>query len=754
VYSSSDILLAELGPWVDPTWIQTANLPSTLTFTYPVDDEFAVLLTGFNQIGIRDSSGILRDLLPITKTIKPHSGATVGTIAVQCTNMIGQLGGDKSVSDYTASGTIQEIVADVLADYQGSPLYLPIKMGYIAPSIGSLNRSGEVYKNMTPLAVINSLWQTAGGYFYVDTSRRFNWIPAQGTYSAQELRLGHNMNAIEVGETFDNIYTSVTMYGYGMSIDTRLSSTKTNNTGTYGTREFIWTDTSIRTQTALDEAAQALVEEMSQPQKIYKVGVIDLSKGDNADDYTHLANILEIGSHLNLVSPDPAVQISTTIVKITRHLARPIDTQIEVSDPDAGAWGGNSTRRASRLSLAQRFAQLQDRVNNLFDRDMGFDKSFEDTLPDYASDLTPSSVMSAGSPGSSEFYSRGDHVHEGVVSGDIPVPSDSTPEDIATAGSSGVSADLSREDHVHDYSSIISDSTPEEIAATGSAGISADLSRKDHVHAGTVVSDSTPEDIGTSGAAGTGTESSRDDHVHDYSNILSDATPGTLTASSGFAGVSTTVSRSDHRHTYINKLSNSTPQPTSTVAGAAGSSTNLSRADHVHYDSGSGGGAGLSNATPQSVGTAGPGTGVLASRDDHVHDADYSSTPAAVAATGSAGSSAQAARGDHRHAGVVDADIPDAATATPENLKAVSALGSGTKWAKEDHSHGLRTTAPTVDGELSHVSDQIKAQLDSVDLSLSHVNSGAPTVNDTLGNDSTKLYVRMSGVNYGITHYD
>jgi hypothetical protein len=377
VYDATDVLKAELYKWDEPKWVQTANLPSTLEFTYPSGDEFAAFLTGFYQIGIRDSKGVLVDLLPITETVEPRSGSTNGTISVKCVGSLGNLGVDKSVTSYTipGGGTIQAALSTILGTYQGAPLYPDIKLGYIAPSIGNAVRAGEVYKNMTPLAVINSLWKTVGGYFWVDTSRRLNWTPAQGSYGVQEVRLGHNMTGIKVKKQFNNIYTSVTMYGYGMDIDSRLSSTQTNNVGTYGTRQFFVTDTSIQTQTALDEACTALVMEMSQPQETYQIGVIDLSKGDDASDYEHLAGMLEVGTHLNVVSTDPDVTISTTVVKLTRNLGRPIDVQIEVSDPDAGAWGGNSVRRSRRSNIARHLTSMQNRISNLYDRDMGFDRS-------------------------------------------------------------------------------------------------------------------------------------------------------------------------------------------------------------------------------------------------------------------------------------------------------------------------------------------------------------------------------------------
>lgn len=68
------------------------------------------------------------------------------------------------------------------------------------------------------------------------------------------------------------------------------------------------------------------------------------------------------------------------------------------------------------------------------------------------SDETPQPVGPSGSPGTSDEYARGDHVHAGTS----VAPSDTSPQAVAQTADAGVATEVSRADHVHPIAEVSS----------------------------------------------------------------------------------------------------------------------------------------------------------------------------------------------------------------------------------------------------------------------------------------------------------
>ena len=103
---------------------------------------------------------------------------------------------------------------------------------------------------------------------------------------------------------------------------------------------------------------------------------------------------------------------------------------------------------------------------------------------------------------------------------------------------------------------------------------------------------------------------------------------------------------------------------------------------------GGGGGAPLSDADPEDVGTTAPGTSSDASRGDHVHagDIDLADSAPEDVGTAAAGSSVDASRADHIHGG---AGAGSLSSADPEDVGEAADDGTDTNASKSDHVHRL-----------------------------------------------------------------
>jgi len=104
-------------------------------------------------------------------------------------------------------------------------------------------------------------------------------------------------------------------------------------------------------------------------------------------------------------------------------------------------------------------------------------------------------------------------------------------------------------------------------------------------------------------------------------------------------------------------------------------------------------GSALSSSTPAATAASGAaGTSTTVSRSDHAHASPQltASTPAATAASGTVGTATDTARSDHVHAS------PQLTSNTPAAIAASGAVGTGTASARDDHVHAGVPASRTV----------------------------------------------------------
>ena len=218
--------------------------------------------------------------------------------------------------------------------------------------------------------------------------------------------------------------------------------------------------------------------------------------------------------------------------------------------------------------------------------------------------------------------------------------------------------------------------------------------------AGTPLSDNAPKADGTA-APGAGTAASRDDHVHPLA-------PSVLPAQSA-----TNATRILSRNTQASGLLWDTAADV-VLRGLPSLTGNAAK--HLAVNSGAtgivwatppapngGSGATLSDATPKAVGTAAPGVGAKASRDDHVHApgssgggpalSDVGPFAVDVDGRGQAGTTATASRGDHQHPLSATGFVQHyTSTAVPLSSARPGVPGTAATFSRSDHRHSTNIT--------------------------------------------------------------
>ena len=312
-------------------------------------------------------------------------------------------------------------------------------------------------------------------------------------------------------------------------------------------------------------------------------------------------------------------------------------------------------------------------------------------------------IGTANSPGTATTYARANHIHQrdhapvtmlgwDAITGkpdfaDEAEASDNDPETVGTAPDAGTSDEYSRSDHVHqrDHAPV---TTLAYSAITGTPTIP-------------VASNVRPEPIGTTGIIGNSTAYARANHVHQR-----DHAPVTAL---DWAAITSKPTIPDAVTSLAWTAITGRPSPATSAtqvgtANAAGTSTNYARADHVHErDHAEVTELGWTSiqgrptvptaptAAPPGIGSAGAiGTGTAYARANHTHARDHApvTTLPYSAITGTP-------------------TIPDAVTSLPysaitgrplpgssiQQVGSANRMGTGTAYARANHVHA-RDHAP------------------------------------------------------------
>lgn len=363
VRSDDYTMLANLPNWVSGKWSQAANEPSKLEFTYPYTDEMIDLLVFPNQVVLRDRARTALDRCRIMAYDDNRDGADAETRLITCDGMLAQLGSEWIESlEWTAATTVKQIVADILAEQATTYYSGKILMGDIQASVATETRKPGKIENMTILQALLDLTANVGGFVwlsYPETSARprLNWAREIGHQRGQQIRIEKNLQALGRHVSYRGLATEVVAYGQGVSPDTRLSATATNNTGTYGTIRKVISFPDVDNETHLQDLADAEVRRVSYPVTEYTCGVIDLSiEGGAADDYDH--ETLPLGQAVALIDTRMDVAFQTRIIAVERDLAAPLAVAIEVQ---------NSVDAADSTAEVRRSQDFVDAVVDLLD---------------------------------------------------------------------------------------------------------------------------------------------------------------------------------------------------------------------------------------------------------------------------------------------------------------------------------------------------------------------------------------------------
>lgn len=531
VYDYDLRLVGSLPYWNDGMLQEELNGFPELTFSYPYEDAAAAYLTKGYLIGVREQSGGLLGLFHVTRRTKRRNEEGALTVRLECHGLMAQLGREATIESYEVEepAPVAQIMSGLFAT-QSNGVLKPILLGGMDKSIALAERTLSV-RNGTVLSAIRDLHATLGGFYWVDSSRRFYWVAKNPRSVRQEIRVGKNLPGLEVEEDFSGVYTRVTGLGHGVDDATRLQTTVDgDNQEVYGVIRGMFSSPGIRDEAQLTQKAERLAGQWSRPKKTYRCEALDLSHYQGPLDYRHEA--LATGTRVRLIDEALGEEFTTTIIRTSRRLDDPMSVTIEVGNPDeditvdgvaprdnvveilasviedaaALRYRDPGVMESVRLgplddgtqfpwlarffeapdltaldglpgsapyeNLAYRDGDFARAADQLYVRDGGEWRSLNELL-EPGSNIQ--AVGSSNSSGSDPRYARVDHVHAGPQPG-------ANIQAVGTANNPGYEDAWARVDHVHEGATSFGEDT-QYVGETTTDGTSDDAARSDHVHA-------------------------------------------------------------------------------------------------------------------------------------------------------------------------------------------------------------------------------------------------------------------------------
>lgn len=348
VRDQDGVWLANVLQWRNGQRRAKANEPESLSLEIPGTDDAAAYLSFPNEVWVYlgDYASVVSKCTIVATTVRKGVGHWV---TVECEGLLGQLGRELVTSYETptsvdADGTtvhekasVRNILGALLSQMQTQDP--PIGLGKFDASVGDTEVAIR-FDNKSILQCLRELHAAAGGYYYVDTSRKLQWRRTSGYDLGHWIKFGHNLREIEVRTDYRTIQTELLGFGAGGTPETRLSVTKDDTAAqsTYGVIRGDFYRDNINEQATLDGITEAELARRSGPKVSYRVGVVNLA-GIDPTNYNFEAALLNVGTRVGVYVDDLDLAVESTVLAITWDLDNPAGVAIELSDPDAAPTG-------------------------------------------------------------------------------------------------------------------------------------------------------------------------------------------------------------------------------------------------------------------------------------------------------------------------------------------------------------------------------------------------------------------------------
>ncbi len=398
------------------TYRQRLNEPGTLEFRYPVDRPEAEWLDFPNQIRLRDSVGNIIEKFDIV-----HQGITRGPngeleVYISADSYLHRLN-DSIIIDYSARGkTIYDILTELFALRTDTGKPDPIELGYIDPVIGDLERDVD-FEGRTLLYCINKLRSMAEGDFYVlptGAIPKFVWVPTQGVDEGQIISYDRNLVSSNRHIDYSHLFTRLYAYG-AFPLGLPEPGYIENNEELYGIRSAFYVDRTIEEEDTLVEVAERRLDQLSTPEVVYTVSVVDLSKRTDAD---FSFDQIRLGNYYRILDHQLDVNFKTRVVSARISLDDPLDIVVELSNKQRDV-GDNIYVLDDKITTLETVGDTGRFGTVPIDPETDYGAQVIQVLSNLLRyDETPNPIAIEGAVGDSLKYAPGNHVHKGGVPGE------------------------------------------------------------------------------------------------------------------------------------------------------------------------------------------------------------------------------------------------------------------------------------------------------------------------------------------------
>jgi len=217
VRNNNGELLAKLSRFWDAEIRTAISEPGELGFSILKSDESNDVLTGLDEVWVRDADDAIVGRFRIARR-EEHVDSSGAWLRIFCRGLLADLAAEP-LDEYEADTTISAHVATWFAGQVGLE---PVTVGEISTAIGNLSRSVDLSGQESILSAIRGLDGTVAidTIYWVDSSRRFYWRAlSEITDKGFQLRAGHNIQSLTRTVDYDALATRI--YARGRNDDGR-----------------------------------------------------------------------------------------------------------------------------------------------------------------------------------------------------------------------------------------------------------------------------------------------------------------------------------------------------------------------------------------------------------------------------------------------------------------------------------------------------------------------------------------------------
>jgi len=311
--------------WSEGVMYEIINEPTELHLTLPFNNYLDEEFTPVNEIRLYDSYKKLIDRFFPTR-IDRYGGETdqIRIVSYGPLYLLRRIW----VDNYFKNGTVEEILTELLNKQPVENRILDLE--FIDDSIKTQTLYFQI-ENNNLLYALNELLNLVGGFIRVDKNLKIHWTLDIGEDKGQQIQLSKNLIDVEWEKDTTELVNKLFLKGSltnGLRVEIPEPLINQESINKYGLHERTFIREDILDQTELENEAQRLLDELSEPKNIYRINAVDIAKQREIDNSFYE---WKLGNKIRIINNRINLDIKNLrILEIERNLHNPLESSINL----------------------------------------------------------------------------------------------------------------------------------------------------------------------------------------------------------------------------------------------------------------------------------------------------------------------------------------------------------------------------------------------------------------------------------------